>query len=477
MKFYNLTILFSKLEEKSGKLEKIDILADFFEKIKLNKDFSDLDKIIYLLQGHLVSNIKQFPKMGIAEKMIIEALSIHSGINKNKIKEILVKKGDIGAAAEIVLSEKKSQKSLMDFNKNFGSDMSSLEISELYSELEKISFTSGAGSNDIKLGILRGLMKNPLETKYLLRIITSTLRVGAATQTILEGIALGFTGTKENKEYIERAFNLHPDLGDIAMILAEKGIEAVKKVKIHYGIPIRMMLASRVPYTEIETKLGNPFIAEYKLDGERLQVHKKGDEIKLFSRRLLEITERYPDVCEILEKSIMAKNAILEGEVVAMDPFYEKMLPFQVLSKRRRKYDIEEMKKEVPVCLFLFDLLQFENESFIDKSLLKRRKKLEEIVKESDELRLVKSISIKNTEELINFFNEARERGNEGIMTKSIQPDSVYQPGNRGYLWIKLKGLEGGKLLDTVDIVLVGAFYGTGRRTGVYGTYLGAVYD
>jgi len=479
MKFKKLAVLFSELENTTKRLEMIDILSDFFNEIYQNKIFEDLDKIIYLLQGQLVSNIKQFPKMGIAEKMIIEALSLHSGIDGKKIKEVLIKKGDIGATAELILSKKKTQKSLFDFEEKSNGSESSLKVSELYSSLQKIAITEGPGSHDVKLGLLRGLMRksSPLETKYLLRIITSTLRVGVSTLTIIDGLALGFTGVKENRNYIENAYNLHPDLGDITKILAEKGLEDVKKIKIMYGTPIRSMLASRVPYSEIIDKLGKPFTAEHKLDGERLQIHKKGDEILLFSRRLLEISEQYPDVCQTIRESIKSKNAILEGEVVAMDPFYEKMLPFQVLSKRRRKYDVEDISKEIPVCLFVFDLLKFEEESYLNKPLPVRRKKLEEIVQERDELRLVDSILINSTEELLNFFNNARKEGTEGIMAKSIKDDSVYQAGNRGYIWIKLKGLEGGKLKDSIDVVLVGAFYGRGRRKGVYGTYIGAVYE
>jgi DNA ligase-1 len=476
MKFSKLAKLFTELESTTKRLEMIDFLANFFININQQKDFDDLDKIVYLLQGQLVSNVKQFPKMGIAEKMIIEALSVHCGIGKDKIKEILVKKGDIGVAAELILSTKKKQKSLLEFDKK-DSESNSFEITDLFSELTKIAKTTGSGSHDVKLGILRGLMKSPIETKYLLRIITSTLRVGVSTQTIIDGLALGFTGLKENRDIIENAYNLHPDLGDIAKMLAEKGLEEVKDIKIRFGIPIRMMLASRVPYLEIITRLGTPFKAEYKLDGERLQIHKKGNEIKLFSRRLLDISEQYPDVCESVVENVKGETFIIEGEVVAMDSVYEKMLPFQVLSKRRRKYDIEDIKKEVPVCLFVFDLLMYEEEPFMDKPLMERRKKLEEILNQKDEIRLVKSVSINSTDELLNFFNEARKAGNEGIMAKSIQSDSVYQAGNRGFLWIKLKGLEGGKLKDSVDIVLIGAFYGKGRRTGVYGTYIGAVYD
>ncbi|NVM46600.1 MAG: ATP-dependent DNA ligase [Candidatus Lokiarchaeota archaeon] len=479
MKFKNLANLFSDLESTTKRLEMIEFLSNFFEGVKKSNKFEDLDKIIYLLQGELVSNIKKFPKIGLAEKMIIDALSLHSGIDKKKVKEILIKKGDIGATAEQILAKRRTQMSLFDFEESPSELEPSLEISELYTALQKIALSEGTGSQDVKLGILRGLMRkcSPLENKYLLRIITSTLRVGVSTLTIIDGLALGFTGIKDNRNIIEKAYNFHPDLGDITKILAEKGITEVEKIGITYGIPIRMMLASRVPYGEIIEKLGTPLTAEYKLDGERLQIHKKGQDVKLFSRRLLEISEQFPDVCKTLIENIQVDDVIIEGEVVAMDSFYEKMLPFQVLSKRRRKYDVEDIIKEVPVCLFLFDLLKYKSESYIDKSFMVRRKKLEEIVSERDELRLVKSQLINSTDELLEFFNAARTEGNEGIMAKSIKEDSIYQAGNRGFLWIKLKGLEGGKLKDSVDVVLVGAFYGKGRRTGVYGTYVGAVLD
>ncbi len=479
MKFNRLSQLFSQLESTTKRLEMIDILSNFFYEIKESEDFEDLDKIIYLLQGQLAPNIKQFPKMGLAEKMIIEALSVHSGINAKRIKNILIKKGDIGAAAELILAKQKKQKSLFDYSKESQDLGDSLTISELYSELKKIALSEGAGSHDSKLGILRGLMRkcSPIETKYLLRIITSTLRVGVQSPTIIEGLAQAFTGQKQNKNFIERAYTLYPDLGEISKLLAEKGLEEVKKIDITYGTPILSMLASREIFSEFISRLGSPFVAEYKLDGERLQIHKNGNDILLFSRRLLDISEQYPDVCQVIRENVKKEKVIFEGEVVAMDPVYEKMLPFQVLSQRRRKYDIEDIVKEIPVCLFVFDLLKLGGESYIDKPLPIRRKKLEEIIEEKDEIRLVQSKLIKSTDELLSFFNKAREEGTEGIMAKSINEDSTYQAGNRGYKWLKLKSLEGGKLKDTIDVVLVGAFHGKGRRTGVFGTYIGAVYD
>jgi DNA ligase-1 len=479
MKFKILAQLFSELESTSERLKMIDLLSHFFTKVKVSKEYEDLDQIIYLLQGQLAPNIKKFPKMGIAEKMIIEALSLHSGLDKKKVKDILIKKGDVGAAAEYILLKEKTQKSLFDFKDDDSNFESSLEIPELYSSLKKIALTEGAGSHDIKLGILRGLMRkcSPLENKYLLRIITSTLRVGIQSPTIIEGLALAFTGSRENKDFIEKAYSLHPDLGEITKILAKEGLEHVKSIDIEYGIPIFSMLASRENYTEFVNRLGTPFIAEYKLDGERLQIHKSGDDIQLFSRRLLDVSEQYPDVCQAVRKNIKAERVIFEGEVVAMDPFYEKMLPFQVLSKRRRKYDVKDISKEVPVCLFIFDLLKYEDESFVDKPLPIRRKKLEDIVVERDEIRIVNSKIIHSIDELLEFFNEARGKGTEGIMAKTIKEDSIYQAGNRGYKWLKLKSLEGGKLKDSIDVVIVGAFFGRGRRKGWYGTYIGAVYD
>jgi DNA ligase-1 len=218
MKFKTLAVLFSDLEATPKRLEMIDILSTFFGNIKQNKDFKDLDKIIYLLQGQLVSNIRQFPKIGLAEKMIIEALSLHSTIGKNEIKEVLIKIGDIGATAELVLKKKKKkQKYIFDFEAKISELESLLEISELYSALQKMALSEGTGSQDVKLGILRGLISksSPLETKYLLRIITSTLRVGVSTLTIIDGLALGFTGVKKNRVFIEKAYNLHPDLGSV----------------------------------------------------------------------------------------------------------------------------------------------------------------------------------------------------------------------------------------------------------------------
>jgi DNA ligase-1 len=480
MKFSKLAHLLSELENTTKRLEKIDILSSFFKEIKQSNNFADLDKIIYLLQGQLVSNIKQFPKMGLAEKSLIETLTEPARLKAELIKEELIKLGDIGATAEKILSKKKELTDITTFAIEKHITKPSIELSELYLELIKIARTEGTGAQKSKITTLRKVIDKltPIEVKYLLRIITSTLRVGVSTQTIIDGLAAGFTGSKEgNRDIIEKAFNLHPDLGDVTKILADGGIEDVRKIEITYGIPIRMMLASRVPYVDIITKLGTPFTAEYKLDGERLQIHKEGYTIKLFSRRLLDISEQYPDVCQVIKENVKGDNFIIEGEVVAMDPFYEKMLPFQVLSKRRRKYNVEDILKEVPVSVFLFDLLKYEEESFIDKPFPKRREKLKEIVLERDELHLVKSALINTTDELLEFFNEARGEGTEGIIAKSIHNDSIYQAGNRGFLWIKLKGLEGGKLKDTIDVVLIGAFFGRGRRKGVYGTYIGAVYD
>lgn len=469
MEFKELATIFASLEQTSKRLEMISILSNFFREIKEKKNYENFDKVIYLTKGQLSSNIKQFPKIGLAEKMIIEALSTHSGLGNKKIKEILIKQGDIGSAAEIILKKKKQQQTL------FGT-IKTLSIQDIYSELLKMSQASGKGSQDLKLRLLRGLLGkcSPLEAKFLLRIITSKLRMGASDMTIIDALAEGLTDSKSNRDIVERAYNVRPDLGEIANILINEDLNALKKIKITFGIPINMMLATRLDYSEIHDKLGDKFIAEQKLDGERLQIHKNGNEVKIYSRQLTEITDQYPDVCENIIGNVKSSSVIIEGEAVAMDPFYEKMLPFQVLIKRKRKYDIDKIREEVPITVFLFDLLMLNGEEYIDQPFLKRREKLEEIVTQGDELKIVHSKMITSTEEMVDFFKESREKGSEGIMNKSISEDSVYQPGNRGFLWIKLKSLERGKLRDTLDVVIIGADWGRGRRKGVFGAlYVG----
>ncbi len=502
MDFQILCKYYAEIEATSKRLENIASLANLFREIKTSGAKGELARVIYLTQGYLYPNWQDRSKIGIAEKLLIQALTIPSGRTDKEIRQAVIKYGDVGLAAETVLRKSgentelvESGKSRVSLDKFFSpkpvkpkptkdapkkaqstlfSAPAGLQLADIYNKLEEITKKSGPGSMDRKVQMLGGLFARatPLEARYLARIVNVTIRLGVADMTIIAALAEAYAGGRQNKEPVERAYNLYPDLGHIAEVLYDYGLDGVKDFQPTVGVPIRMMLASRMNFNEILPKLGGECLSEYKLDGERLQVHKNGKTVQLFSRKLIDISPQYPDVCEDVVKGIKGEQVIFEGEVVAMDHFYEKMLPFQVVSRRRRKFEIAKMREEVPVALFAFDLLFYNGTSYIDRPLPERRAKLGEILVPSDSLRHVIGKAIKNTDDLVSFFKEARAAGTEGIMNKAIGPDSVYQAGNRGFLWIKLKGLETAKMADTLDTVIIGAYHGQGRRAGVFGAFL-----
>jgi len=330
------------------------------------------------------------------------------------------------------------------------------------------------------MALLAGLLADatPKEAKYIMRTVTGNLRLGIADMTVLDALAIAYGGGKENRGYLERAYNVSSDLGRVAKIVAEKGLEDVKKFEISVGEPIRPMLCERLSSSEeILEKLGGKCIAEYKYDGERIQAHKKGDEVTLFSRRLENISNQYLDAVKLLKNCVKAKDAILEAECVAIDPDTGEMRPFQELMHRRRKYGIEKAMEEYPVSLFMFDALYVDGEDLTLKPYPIRRRALEEAIMESDEVKIAKCIMTDNVKELEKFFLEAIEKGYEGLVCKSIAKDSFYQAGGRGWLWIKYKRDYKSEMTDTVDLAVVGAFHGRGRRAGTYGALLLAAYD
>jgi DNA ligase-1 len=340
--------------------------------------------------------------------------------------------------------------------------------------------TSGSGAVDLKLSLLAGLLAGatPKEAKYVMRTATGNLRLGIADMTVLDALAIAYGGGKEARECIERAYNICSDLGRVAKTVAEKGIEGAKRFQVSIGEPIRPMLAERLSSPEeILEKLGGKCIAEYKYDGERLQAHKQGGNVTLFSRRLENISGQYPDAIELLKKCVKAKEAILECECVAVDVDTGEMRPFQELMHRRRKYEIEKAIEDYPVSLFMFEALYVDEKDLTLEPYPVRRKMLEKTVKESDHVRIASHIITSNAIELEKFFLEAIENGCEGLVCKSIGKESVYQAGARGWLWIKYKRDYKSEMTDTVDLVVVGAFHGRGKRAGTYGALLLAAYN
>jgi len=456
---------YEKIEATTKRLEMTDLLVDLLK----NTPKDVIAKVVYLTQGKLYPDFEGV-EMGVAEKLAIKALARASGRRQKEIEEDLKKSGDIGETAQNFLAKKKQTTF---FQKT-------LTAQRVYETLDKMAKTTGSGAVDSKMAFLAGLLSDasPKEAKYIMRTVTGNLRLGIADMTVLDALAIAYGGGKEARELIERAYNISSDLGRVANIVAEKGLEGIKKFRVVVFEPIRPMLAERLSSPEeILEKLDGKCVAEYKYDGERVQAHKKGNQVVLYSRRLEDISSQYPDAIELIKDQVKAKEAILEAECVAIDLETGELLPFQELMHRRRKYGIEKAMEQYPVSLFMFDALYVDGKDLTLDAYLVRREALEKAIKENNLVKAAKHIITNNAKKLEAFFEEAIENGCEGLICKAIGKDSVYQAGARGWLWIKYKRDYKSEMTDTVDLAVVGAFHGRGKRAGTYGALLLATYN
>ena len=463
MKFSIISDAFQKMEATSKRLEKTDIL------VKLIQEIPDdvISKAIYLIQGKLRPNFEGV-ELGIAEKLVMRAMSKSSGIPLKKIEDDYNKGGDLGRTAENILHQK--------IQTTFASETITLE--KVYETLFKISNLEGKGSQEMKMKYVSSMLNDatPQESKFILKILLGTLRLGIAENTVMDALAIAFTGKKENREIIENAYNVSSDLGKVAEIISTEGLEQIKKFQIKLFSPIRPMLADRTKSgEETVNKFQEKFAAEYKLDGERAQIHKQKDKIEIFSRSLEIITSYYPDIVEKISKLIISDDAILEAEVVAMNSNSGDFLPFQELMHRRRKYEIDEAVSKYPITVNFFDVLFSDGKNCMEMKYEERRKLLEKIIKQDDFARLIPMSVIESEEQVLEVLENSINSGCEGLMLKHL--DSTYRAGIRGSNWLKLKREYQNELGDSLDLVVVGAFFGKGRRTGKYGTLLLATYN
>ena len=471
---------FEKLEAVSSRTQMTLYLVELFKKTPADV----IDKVIYFMQGRLWPDWKGLPELGVGEKGIIKAIILATHAKESEVEELRRRYGDLGTTVA-VLKEKLEKKigeavGILAFIPKAQTIRRKLTVQEVYDTLTKIALAQGEGSRDLKIKLLAKLLTaaSPKEAKYIVRFVEGRLRLGVGDATIMDALAIVYAGSQAFRPIVERAYNLRADLGMVAKILATKGIEELKKIKPEVGVPIRPMLAERLnDPIEILKQVGGKAIVEYKYDGERAQIHKKDDQIWIFSRRLENITRQYPDVQELARKYIKAREAIVEGEIVAVDPDTGELRPFQELMRRKRKHDIHIAMKEVPVRVYLFDVLYADEEDFTQKTLPERRKKLEEIIEQTDDFRIAEYIITDKPEELEAFFLKAIEDGAEGVVVKAIHGKAIYQAGARGWLWIKYKRDYKSEMIEPVDLVAVGAFYGKGRRGGKYGALLMAAYD
>lgn len=476
MPFTEIADTFEKIELVTSRTQMTLYLVNLFKKTPPEI----IDKVVYILQGRLWPDWKGLPELGVGEKMLIKAIALATQSKESEVESLYKSLGDLGKAAENLKKrvEERARKTVSILA--FVPARRELTVNHVYDTLTRIALAQGEGSRDIKLKLLAGLLTDasPKEAKYIVRFVEGRLRVGIGDATIMDALAVVYGGGAHARPVIERAYNLRSDLGKIASILAEKGLEALKRIKPEVGVPIRPMLAERLnDPKEMLAKVGGRAYIEYKYDGERAQIHKKGDKVWIYSRRLENITHQYPDVVEYARRYIKADEAIVEGEIVAYDPDTGELRPFQELMHRKRKHDIHIAIKEYPVKVFLFDLLYVDGEDYTEKSLPERRAKLREIIEETDVFQIAEYIETGNPEELEKFFLKAIEDGAEGVMVKALHRNAIYQAGVRGWLWIKYKRDYKSEMTDTVDLVVVGAFYGRGRRGGRFGALLMAAYN
>jgi DNA ligase-1 len=452
------------MEQTSSRLALTDYLVSL---LKITP--SDIiDKVIYLIQGKLYPDYEGI-ELGLAGKMAIRILAYSSGLSIAAVEEIYRKTGDLGDTASEVMKSKNQTTLFAD----------KMTVERVYLTLDKIARTVGSGSQEVKLRLVSSLLSDATsrESRYIMKFVMGTLRLGIADYTVMDALALAFTGDKSNRKILENAYNVSSDLGTVAKLLATKGLESLRSLQITLYKPIRPMLAERVRTAEeaLERMDGRAAV-EYKLDGERIQVHKGKGKVELFSRRLEKITDHYPDVAEAI-KSINTEEAILEAEVVAINPLTDEFLPFQELMHRRRKYDIKQAMENYPVVMNFFDVLYMDGDDKTSLTYLQRRKLIKKIIQGSrnEKIRLVPQIIVEKSEQIDKFMAYAIENGCEGLMIKQLK--STYRAGNREFAWVKLKREYRSDLADTLDLVIVGALYGRGRRVGKYGALLLAAYD
>ena len=463
MEFSIIAEMFEKMENTTKRIELTNILVELLKKTPKKI----IPNAVYLLQGIIRPNFEGV-ELGVAEKLVIRAISKSSGLPIKKIENEYREGGDLGLTASNILKLKTQT--------TFKTEKITLE--RIYETLFKIAKLEGKGSQDLKMKYMSSLLNDatPLEAKFVLKILLGTLRLGIAENTVMDALAIAFTGKKENKEQIENAYNVSSDLGKVSLIVATDGIDEIKKFKISLFSPIRPMLADRIKSEEEAIKkMPEQFAAEYKLDGERVQIHKQSNKIILFSRRLENITQYYPDIVENIGKSLNVNEGIFEAEIVPINENTGEFLPFQELMHRRRKHKLEQAVLQYPITVNFFDILYHDKKDCLDLEYSERRKILERLVTEDNFSKLVPMLLVKNENEIEDFLENSINAGCEGLMLKTTS--APYRAGTRGSNWLKLKREYRNELGDSLDLIVIGAYFGRGRRTGLYGTLLLGTYN
>ena len=490
MDYIELASVYDKLESTSKRLEKTKIIQELLEKTSV-KELAD---IICLLQG------KVFPTsdervVGMSSKLLIKSIMKATGENLGSVEKLWNTEGDLGIAAQKLIENKK-QRTLFS---------QSLTVSKVITNLRRLAEMTGEGTVNKKIDLVAELLTSakPLEARYICRTVTEELRAGVGAGVLRDAIVwaylpkviginidekkgkvlqaksiddlkdLGKYDTiaaeddKQAREIynylsatVQRAYDLTNDFADVAETLRDKGLEALKKISLQPGKPIKVMLYEKAEnITDAFERVGKPAIIEPKLDGFRIQIHRKKDELALYTRRLDNVTKQFPDIESEAINNIRSMNYIVDGEIVGLDPKTHKIRPFQEISQRiKRKHNIPQLLKELPVKVVLFDIMELNGESMLNLTLEERRKKLKAIIKEKqNKIELVPQLVTANEKQAEQFYKKCLEEGNEGVMMKNLQ--GIYKPGLRVGFGVKVK-----PVMETLDLVIVEAEWGEGKR-------------
>jgi DNA ligase-1 len=434
-------------------LEITRILAELFTSLNAQ----EIAKVVYLLQGR-VGPAYEGIDFGMAERTIIKSAMSALNIDRNYFEKEFKKSGDLGQTVE-------------SFKKLYTSfEEKDIEVLVVFDFFYRLATASGNGSQDVKVSLLSQLIRqlDPLSGRYLVRLPTGIIRLGFSDMTILDAYSWMLIGNKSLRPAIETAYHVRPDLGFIGKTLKEKGLGGLKEIEPEIFTPIIMMKAERMSSaSEIIKQIGKCLV-EPKFDGFRLQVHFKNDQVKLFSRSLEDVTFMYPDIAEGLRQEIKADGLIIEGEAIGYNPKTGEFLPFQETVQRKRKYDIGAKSLEVPLKLFAFELLYLNGKNYIKLPFIERRNALEQVTKKNAD-KTKQIIVVDHQEEveeegrLEKIFDLAISKKLEGVIAKKI--DGIYQPGARGWNWIKYKRSYSSKINDTIDCLVMGYDFGKGKRT------------
>lgn len=457
MRYTQLATSFEDLEATSSRLALVQILAQLFGEASAE----EIEKLVYLCQGRLAPFYEPI-EMGTGEKLVEAAMGEAYGVPREEVHRLYQREGDLGLVAARLGAATAHDYAVL----------------EVYERLMAIAQSQGPGSIERRVSLLADLLRHagPTAAKHLVRLALGRLRLGIGDPTILEGLSVARVGDRSLRPVLESAYNRTSDLGAIARTLWEAGPAGAAAMRIQVGKPVRPALAERLPSAQaVVQKLGLCY-AEFKYDGFRCQVHRDGDQVRIFSRNLEDMTAMFPELLAGTLAQVRSRQAIFEGEAVAYHPESEEYLPFQETTKRRRKHGIAEAAAQLPLRLFVFDVLFQDGEDLTPRSYRERRERLQELVAPDDTLVVSESWSVEGEQQLMEHFNESVARGLEGLMLK--KPESPYQAGARNFAWVKFKRTTAGALSDTIDCVILGYIFGRGKRAQFgAGALLVGVYD